>query len=246
MKLTKPGDLGGGRSTTSGVMQSGFAAYAPVLGGQSPVTMTRAQTALGYASILLAGWIAVALLAEPVLDIAVDTHTALSPAEESIISVYLFVIRYIPFLIVPALLAPSAVVLRWLISPTRPTVFQPKEREREHLARWLWWVAAVVVVVASGAWANHLREGVVPVGVWMWALMAFSWAYAGALDRAFRVHSLRKDAGDTKIGVQVVVLAGAATLVAEAVGPLLPLWVFWASRTPSAAQQRHAPDGAQS
>jgi hypothetical protein len=207
--------------------------------------MTRAQRALGYASLFLAAWTALQLLVRFVLDIGEATGASMSLWERAIIYAYMLVLRNLPFLVLPVLMAPTAVILLWLVPRTRPTLLEPPESERQQLLQWLAWVAIAVAVILGGAFANHIREGVVPTGIWMWALMASMWAYAGALHRAFRVQRLRETAGTTKVSSTSLAVAALLSLIAQPVGLLLPLWVLWASRaTERAAQQPDAADGA--
>jgi hypothetical protein len=64
----------------------------------------------------------------------------------------------------------------------------------------------------------------------MWALLAFTWAYAGALHRALRLQALRVSAGATRISATAIAVAAALVTPLQIPGVLLPLWVLWTSR----------------
>lgn len=193
--------------------------------------MTRAQTSLGYATLLMAAFAVLEVLMEFVLDIAAVTAAPMALWERVIIAGYLDVMRYLPFLMFPAVLAPAVVILLWLVPRTRPATLEAPELERRRLATWLWWVAGAGAVVCAGAALSRIRPDVVPVGIWAWALMTATWATAGALHRAFRLQSLRASAGLTRINATALAVAAAATLPFLTIGFVLPLWVLWASRS---------------
>jgi hypothetical protein len=191
----------------------------------------RTRTGLIYATLFFATWTTVSVLAPMALDIAIAVEAPLSAVEGVIVDGNLLVLENLPFLLLPALLAPAGVVLRWLVPRFRPPLTGCVERERAAVKGWLGWIGASFAVALIGAFLAVHQPWRVPTGVWAWVLLAFSWGYAGALDRSFRVHDLRRAAGDTRWDVVVLVFVGAVTLAAgEALGPVVPLWVLWASR----------------
>jgi hypothetical protein len=192
--------------------------------------MTRAQTALKYATLFLAAFTALEVIIGPVLDIAEASRPSMSLVERSIIAAYLWIMRDLPFLLAPVVMAPLVVTLVWFVPRLRPTSFDPLDRERKHLLGWLCWLPIVAVVVLVGVGVNRVRDGIVPTGMWAWALMTGTWANAGALHRAFRVHSLRVSAGHTQISSAALAVAAAALMPLQALAFVLPVWVLWASR----------------
>jgi hypothetical protein len=192
--------------------------------------MTRAQEGLTYATVFMAAVSVLEVLVQLVLEVATVTRSTMAMWERVLISAYLTVLSTLPFVVFPVLVAPAVVSLLWILPATRPRKLETAGDERRQLKRWLWWLAAVAVVLVGAATADRIREGKVPVGVWMWALLAFTWAYAGALHRSLRLQSLRVSAGRTRISATSIAVAAALVTPLQLPGVLLPLWVLWASR----------------
>jgi hypothetical protein len=203
--------------------------------------MTRPQRALGYFTVVVVGWGVVGILADHVLAVAAATGTPISALEALAVAYYSFGIRYLPYLATPVVLAPVAVVSRWLVPRTRPKALGPPELERRVLGHWLVWLAAAgaVTVASLASWDRF------PLGVKVWGLLALEWSYAGALHRCFRLHTIRHSGGHSRVSRVTLVYAAGITLPIQVLGWPIPLWVFWASRRireSSAAQQEAAPD----
>lgn len=197
---------------------------------------TRAQAGLAYATVLMAAVGVLEVLVQLVLEVATVTRSTMSVWERVLISAYLTVLSTLPFVVFPVVVAPAVVALLWILPPTRPKRLDGLENERRQLARWLWWLAVVAVVLLAAATVDRFRQASVPVSVWMWALLTFTWAWAGALHRALRVQSLRVSAGAARISATSIAVAAALVSPLQLPGVLLPLWVLWASR--AAARRR--------
>jgi hypothetical protein len=194
--------------------------------------------------VFLTAWTALGAVVGPALEVASAAQTEMALPERGIVSAYLLILRYLPYLLLPVILSPPVVVLLWVIPWTRPSLLESPECERRHLAQWVLWLAVVAVTVCVALVVRAFRPGLVPFGLWLWALMAFTWAYAGALHRAFRVQSLRKTAGSSKIDSNLLAIGAAVTVPFQLAGAVIPVWVLWASTPPRrAAQQRIGPDG---
>jgi hypothetical protein len=199
-------------------------------GEAKPPPTTRAQAGLAYATVLMAAVGVLEVLVQLVLEVATVTRSTMTVWERVLISAYLTVLSTLPFVVFPVVVAPAVVALLWILPPTRPKTLDAVPDERRQLARWLWWLAVVAVVLVAAVTVDRFRQASVPVSVWMWALLAFTWAYAGALHRALRVQALRAAAGKTRISATSIAVAAALVSPLQLPGVLLPLWVLWTSR----------------
>jgi len=168
------------------------------------------------------------------LAVALEADGELGPVEHAVVATDLFVLRWLPYGVLPVLLAPEVAVGVWALVARRASYTPPGARIlRTHLRIWTTALAAAVglgaVTVTWAIWSgsdSFVLPGVV-------ALVAFSWSYAGALWAGLWLQKARNVAALSELrashmALLAFVLAGCAPL--HFFGAAIPVWVLWASR----------------
>jgi hypothetical protein len=168
------------------------------------------------------------------LDIAIATQRRLGSVERAIVSVDLELRRWLPFFILPAVLAPAGSVVAWWLRVRRPTGNDLQAAAaRSQLKAWSLVLAGAVLLglaaVGLAAWSKAFISTELGLG----ALLTLSWSYAGALYDSLWLQQRRNERGDSTFKASTMaVIAFVAVNCAplHLLGTGLPLWVLWASR----------------
>ena len=184
--------------------------------------------------VVLVAWAVIHAGVEYRLSVAVDDGRELGRFEHAVLAVDMFVVRWIPWGLLPVLFAPEAAIGSWAFLRWRGRYTPPAARvARAELKIWALVLAAGVGLGALAiAWSLRFRgHSLVALGIT--ALFLFSWGYAGAVWAALWLQSARHLAGRSRLRASHLALlaclvAGCAPL--HAFGVAIPVWVLWASR----------------
>jgi hypothetical protein len=168
------------------------------------------------------------------LAVATGADGQLGLMEHTVVSADLLVLRWLPYAVLPVLLAPEVAIGVWALVANRAkyTPLQPRIL-RAHLRAWTAVLAGAVglgaVALTWALWSGS--DSFVPLGAV--ALVAFSWGYAGALWAALWLQKARNAAGLSNFSVSrmaLVAFALAAFAPLHFFGAAILVWVLWASR----------------
>ena len=200
--------------------------------------MPRSLKPLVTVLALLLCWSVVSTLVTYQLDILVATGLQPTLPERAIIAGNLWVLRWLPFLLMPAFLAPAGATGFWLLSAWRHWPHVTGELAISNLRMWLKvWACIVVggaVVLGGIGWYSGRASS--KLGIAM--LAGFGWSYAAALYNALWGQNMLHKSGASRWSGTAVAWAAFGIVNCAPVtllGAGIPLWVAWASRHARAA-----------
>ena len=213
----------------------------------------RAPTALAYGTLIIVAWAVLHPLVRFDADIQATTGGHLYPFETAAMAWDLWMVRWLPLLLTPGILAPTLVAVRWTVAPDRtPEVLIPASAATDRIWGWVAWVMASVAV---GSLALVLRGPALPLhlfGVVAAPVFASSWSSAAALHYALKLQRQRERLQQSRVKSAYLAAAAAvlsALFLAVPVGVAIPMWVAWSARRDSTreraskggAAERHEP-----
>ena len=153
--------------------------------------------------------------------------------ERALLEGNLWVLRWLPILLAPAVLAPTGATAYWLLANWRQWSQVSGERAVVNLQIWLKVLAGVLVCGVALLIGANWYSGRKPTGIGGTMVAAFGWSYAAALYNALSAQKMLHASGASRWSGRAVAWAAFGMVNCAFVHPFgvgIPLWVARTSR----------------
>ena len=184
--------------------------------------------------LLLLIWSAIHIAIGYRLERAAQAEREFGPFEQAIVSADTWMILWLPYGLLPVILAPEVTIGIWAFRRRRGSYPSPPGHlARAHLKAWAIVLGAAVALGAGAQvcmmWLQS-HSGILFLAT---ALFAFEWAFAGALWAALWLQSARNQSGLSRIKASHLALTAflvAACAPLHLIGAAISVGVLWTSR----------------